>query len=85
MVEYLLINPLVAGIAGGVIGAIVVFLTTITAVLGYSKAAEWLEKSVWGKYGYRVSLVGSVWGAILGFIYGFIIWWVFSLIYNGLL
>jgi len=84
MAEYLLINPLMAGISGGVIGAIIIFLTTITGVLGYSKAAKFLETSVWKKYGYRVSWIGSLWGAILGFIYGFLIWWIFSLIYNSL-
>ena len=85
MVEYLLINPLMAGIAGGIIGAIIIFLTTITGVLGYSKAAKFLESSVWKKYGYRVTWAGSIWGAVLGFIYGFLIWWVFSLIYNSLI
>jgi len=59
MVDYLLINPLMAGIAGGIIGAIIVFLTTITGVLGYSKAAKFLEDSVWKKYGYKVSYGGA--------------------------
>jgi uncharacterized protein YacL len=85
MVDYLMINPQMAGIAGGIIGAIIIFLTTITGVLGYSKAAKWLEDSVWKKYGYRVSWGGAIWGAILGFIYGFLIWWIFSLIYNALI
>ena len=84
MVEYLLINPLTAGIAGGIVGAIIIFLTTITGVLGISNAAKFLESSVWKKYGYRVSWPGSICGAIIGFIYGFVIWYVFSVIYNGL-
>jgi len=83
MVEYLLINPIIAGMAGGIIGAIIIFLTTITSVLGYSKAAKFLESTVWKKYGYRVSWAGSILGAVLGFIYGFLIWWIFSLIYNA--
>lgn len=78
------ISPLNAGIAGGIIGAIIIFLTTITGVLGHSKAAKFLETTVWKKYGYRVSWAGSLWGAVLGFIYGFLIWFVFSLIYNAL-
>jgi len=85
MADYLLIKPLIAGISGGVIGAIIIFLTTITGLLGYSKVAKFLETSVWKKYGYSVSLIGSIWGAVLGFIYGFLIWWIFSLIYNGLI
>lgn len=82
---YLAINPLMSGVAGGIIGAIMIFLTTITGVLGYSKAAKWLENSVWGKFGYKVTFLGAFCGAILGFIYGFLIWFVFSLIYNGLI
>ncbi len=85
MADYLMISPTIAGLSGGIIGAIIIFLTTITGVLGYSKAAKWLEESVWKKYGYKVSWGGAVWGAILGFIYGFLIWWVFSLIYNALI
>jgi hypothetical protein len=85
MVDYLAIAPLAAGVAGGVIGAVAVFLTTITGVLGYSNAAKWIETSVWKKYGYSVSWGGAVWGAVLGFVYGFVIWWIFSLVYNSLI
>ena len=85
MVEYLLINPLIAGVAGGIIGAAMIFLTTLTGALGYSKAAKLLETTVWKKYGYKATTLGSLWGAILGFIYGFLIWWVFALVYNALI
>lgn len=78
-------SPLNTGISGGIIGAIIIFLTTITGVLGHSKAAKFLETTVWKKYGYRVSWMGSLWGAVLGFIYGFLIWFAFSLIYNSLI
>ena len=84
VVESLLINPVMAGVAGGIIGAIIIFLTTITGIVGCSKVAKFLETSVWGKYGYKVNWGGAVWGAIIGFIYGFVIWWGFSLIYNSL-
>ncbi|MGC9309645.1 MAG: hypothetical protein ACP5D2_03045 [Candidatus Nanoarchaeia archaeon] len=85
MTEYLLLNPLIVGVSGGIIGAIIVFLTTITGILGYSKVARILEKTVWKRYGYRVSFGGALWGGIIGFVYGFLIWWVFALIYNALL
>jgi hypothetical protein len=81
---YATINPLMSGIAGGAIGAIFTFLTTLAGVLGYSKAAKFMESTIWKKYGYKVSVLGAFWGAILGFIYGFLIWFVFSLIYNFL-
>jgi hypothetical protein len=85
MVGELIINPLMAGIAGGIIGAIIILLTTITGILGYSKAAKLLETTVWKKYGYKVNFKGAVIGTILGFIYGFLVWFVFSLIYNALI
>ena len=85
MAGYIPINPLMSGISGGIIGAIIIFLTTITGVLGHSKAAKLLESTVWKKYGYRVTFLGAFWGAVLGFIYGFLIWFVFSLIYNSLI
>ena len=49
MVDYLLINPVMAGVAGGVIGAILIFLTTLTGILGRSDAAKFLETTVWKK------------------------------------
>ncbi|GAH52402.1 unnamed protein product [marine sediment metagenome] len=85
MAEYLLINPLMGGIAGGIIGAIITFLTTIIGVLGYSDAAKTMESTVWKRYGYKVSWFGSIWGAIIGFVYAFLICWVFFLIYNVLI
>jgi len=85
MAEILLINPIAAGLAGGILGAILIFLTTITAILGISKAANVLESTVWKKFGYEVNAFGSIWGAVLGFIYGFIIWYAFSIIYNTLI
>jgi len=82
MAEYLLINPLMAGISGGIIGAILIFLTTMNGIAGVSKAAKFLESSVWKKYGYKVSVGGAFWGAVLGFIYGFLIWLIFAFVYN---
>lgn len=79
---YSRINAVKAGISGGIIGAIIIFLTTITGILGYSGAAELLSSTIWGNLGYSVSWLGAIVGAVLGFIYGFIIWFIFSLIYN---
>ena len=80
---YSLISPLSAGISGGAIGAMAIFLTTIIGMLGYSDIAKIIEKSVWKNFGYRVNVIGSVIGAILGFIYGFLIWFMFAVIYNS--
>ncbi len=82
---YLSINSLMSGLAGGIIGAVFIFLTTIMGVFRYSKAAKLLGSTVWKKWGYRVTFLGAFWGAVLGFIYGFLIWFVFSTIYNSLI
>jgi hypothetical protein len=85
MAEYLMINPLMAGIAGGIIGAIMILWTTINGIRGKSKAYKILESTIWKSYGYRATWGGALLGTILGFIYGFLIWGIFSLIYNVLL
>jgi len=85
MAEYLMINPLIAGVAGGIIGAITILWTTINGILGKSKAHKILESTIWKRYGYKATWGGAIGGAILGFIYGFLIWLVFSLIYNVLI
>ena len=76
--------PMSAGLAGGAVGAIIVFLTTILGMMGGSKSAKLLQDSFWGKLGYKVNFGGAIWGAILGFIYGFVIWWIFAIIYNSI-
>ena len=84
MVAYLPISPLRAGVAGGIIGLIVIVISTIAGILGYSRVAKILEESLWNKYGYYVSWKGAIWGGIIGFIYGFIIMFLFTHIYNML-
>jgi len=78
---YSKINAVKAGISGGIIGAILIFLTTITGILGYSQAAGLLNSTIWSNFGYSVSWIG----AIIGAIFGFIIWGIFSLIYNKII
>jgi hypothetical protein len=82
---YSKINSLKAGISGGIVGAIIIFLTTIFGILEYSQVAELLTSSIWGNFGYAINWPGTIIGAVFGFIYGFIIWWVFSLIYNKII
>lgn len=47
MVDYLTISSLHSGIAGGLIGAIIIFPITLTGVSGHSQAVKALEKTVW--------------------------------------
>lgn len=73
------------GLSGGIIGAIIVFLTTINGFFGFSKAYLILQATIWTKFGYTLTLPGLLIGTILGFIYGLIICSVFALIYNKLI
>lgn len=82
---YLRINAVKSGISGGIIGAIIILLTTITRILGYSQTADLLNSTIWSNFGYNISWAGAIVGAVLGFVYGFIIWWLFALIYNKLI
>lgn len=82
---YLTINPISAGITGGLIGLIGILWTTINGIMGKSNVAKWFEESVWGNYGYSVSWKGLFVGLVLGFVYGFVIWWFFGVVYNFLI
>lgn len=76
------IHPLNFGLAGGVVGAVAAFLTTIFGIYGLSKMASFMAQTVWGSYGYSISWVGAFIGLIIGFAYGFIPTWIGALLYN---
>jgi len=79
------INSAKFGIAGGILGALLSFFTTITGILGYSEAYQFLLASIWSSLGYSLSWTGAFIGAIIGFVYGFILMKIFALIYNKLI
>ena len=83
--SYSKINSVKSGISGGIIGAIIILLTTITGILGYSQAAGLLNSTIWSNFGYSISWAGAIVGAVLGFVYGFVIWWLFASVYNKLI
>ena len=82
MVEYSKINAAKLGLSAGIMGAILVFLTTISGILGYSQASNLLASSVWDSYGYSVTWTGAFIGAVIGFIYAFVLIWIPSIMYN---
>jgi hypothetical protein len=79
------LNSLKFGIAGGIIGAITVFLTTINGILGLSNAASFMTTTLWQNLGYSVTWPGAFIGLIIGFVYGFVPLWLGALIYNKLI
>ena len=78
------LNATKLGISAGIVGAIVVLLTTITGMLGYSEAYMFFANSVWKSFGYSATLTGAIIGAILGFVYAFAMVWLTIKIYNKL-
>ncbi len=78
-------NPSKLGLAGGIIGAVVTFSSTIVGIYGLSQAANFMASTLWANYGYSVTWGGAFIGLIIGFVYGFIPVWIGAMIYNWLL
>lgn len=78
-----MLNPLKLGIAGGILGALTMFIFTILAVYtGYAVPFLSLMTSVYP--GYSISLVGSFVGLVYGFIDSFVCLFLLAWIYNKL-
>lgn len=78
-------NPLMLGVAAGIVGGLVVFFTTLGGIYGNSKAYKFFEQSVWKSYGYSKSWKGAFVGLILGFVYAGLIVGITAWIYNWFL
>jgi len=81
------LNALKFGLAGGIVAAICVFVTTVFVILkpDYGMQYTGFLKDIYGFLGYDATLLGAVLGAIYGFIDCFIFTWVFALVYNKLI
>ncbi len=83
------LNAVKFGLAGGVVTAICVALTTIMGIFGFfpeytALSFEWLE-SIYGFLGYSgANWLSVILGALYSFVDGFIFVWIFALIYNKL-
>lgn len=80
--SYLKLNSTKLGLTAGIMGAFIVFFTTINGIYGYSEAYNILASSVWSNFGYTLSWTGAFIGAVIGFVYAFIITWISAIIYN---
>lgn len=81
------IDSLKFAISSGIVIAVCFTLTTFLAILnvpGYTYFALQLE-NIYGFYGYSISYLGLLTGAIYGFIEGFVWLGLFALVYNKLM
>ncbi|RLF35216.1 MAG: hypothetical protein DRM99_05095 [Thermoplasmata archaeon] len=86
MENFAKLDSLKFGLAGGLITALCIFVTTILVVIfqPYGMECASIIADIYGFLGYSISFFGAVLGAIYGFIDGFILTWIFALIYNKL-
>ncbi len=77
-------SPTGFGIGWGVIGALLVAFTTVGAMFGYFPMTASLLLDIYGYFGYSISALGIVLGAIYAFVDCFIISALFAAIYNTL-
>ena len=73
------------GLAGGIVSAICIALTTLVGIFGYFTEFNALIVSIYGFLGYSISWLGVVLGPIYAFIDGFIATWIFGAIYNKMI
>jgi hypothetical protein len=82
------LSPLNLGLAGGIIFAIMTFLTTIAGiygVMGGFPLYNALLHDIYGAIGFSVTWTGAILGAVYCFIDGFILIVAITWIYNKLI
>ena len=78
------LDALSFAVAGAIYGAAIMALATIAALAaipGFRPFAEFVMQ-FYGPYGYSVSPLGVLAGAIWGFVEGFVHFGIFALLYN---
>lgn len=79
------LNDVKFGLAGGIVTAICVVLSTIAGIYGFLPDYNAIIVSVYGYFGYSLTWLGVLLGAVYGFVDGFILTWVFARIYNSMI
>lgn len=79
------INAMTLGIAGGILGGVIILLSTLAGFL-FKIFPEFLSliSDIYGFAGYDVTWFGVILGGIYGFIDCFIFFWLLGLLYNRL-
>jgi len=86
--EFSKLNPLKFGLAGGILTAVCVAITTFVGIFGLMGGFQlWnsIITDLYGTLGYSISIKGLLLGPIYRFIDGFIATWIFAAIYNKLI
>jgi len=78
------LDALKFGIAGGILGALIVALTTVAAMYGAFSMWGSLLGNIYRPFGYSLSPLGIFLGAIYGFIDCFVFFGLLALLYNWL-
>jgi hypothetical protein len=78
------LSPVGFGIGWGIIGALMTALITVGAMFGYFDMTASLLLDVYGYFGYSISTLGILLGAIYSFVDFFIASALFAAIYNAL-
>jgi hypothetical protein len=81
------LDPLSFALAGAIYGGALMALATIAALIGipgFKPFADFVTQ-FYGPYGYSVSPLGTVAGAIWGLVEGFVHFGIFALLYNLML
>lgn len=78
------LNILKFGLAGGILVGGCFFISTIFAIIGIPGFDSFVKilESIYGYYGYSISFVGALAGALWGFIEGLIHFGILAFIYN---
>ena len=81
------LNALNFALAGGLYLAIMAVLATLASLLGIPGFPQFTRilTDIYGAYGYSVSAVGLLAGAVLGFVEGFVHLGLLALLYNTLI
>jgi hypothetical protein len=78
------LDALSFALAGAIYGAAIMALVTISALAGLPGLTQFADliAQFYGPYGYSVSPLGVVVGAIWGLVEGFVHFGIFALLYN---
>ncbi len=82
---YSKLNSVKFALAGGIITALIIFITTIGGIYNYCSDCTKLIEGIYGPLGYSITLTGSIIGTTYAFIDGFALTWIFAFIYNKLI
>jgi hypothetical protein len=85
MSKHIKLDSLRFGVAGGIVSALCISLSTIIGVLGGYRLHGMMMNEMYGMLGYSIGWSGVFIGALYGFIDGFFLAWVFAVIYNWLI